>query len=276
MEDFDPRTWTNIPTWRANLEMRFTENLEDFAGLELDDLMDALINHAYKAVESENPLATDLAEAFFFEVDWQNIAYTILDMLDVKQTIGANKGVVTMEKFKVKKKHLTGKIADFPKRVVQAMVDEQVRQGNPADPRVFARERAAGKDEGGFTWIESALGENYWADVIRGEKFHLIPKREKPIIAPEMAGGQNSDERVEPHAIIQHMLAKGMDVWVCMSDDSYEAARVKIGRYAYRIARYDADNNYPVRGRGVGWKYAVPINTATMTEITEVPKYDNQ
>ena len=35
-----------------------------------------------------------------------------------------------MEKFKVKKKHLTGEIADFPKRVVQAMVDEQVRQGN--------------------------------------------------------------------------------------------------------------------------------------------------
>ena len=165
-----------------------------------------------------------------------------------------------MEKFKVKKKHLTGKISYFPKRVVQAMVDEQVRQGNPADPSVFAIERTAGKDEGGFTWIESALGGNSWADVIRGEKFHLIPKK----------------QRIEPLAIIQHMLAKGMDVWVCMSDDSYEAARVKIGRYAYRIARYDADNNYPVRGRGVGWKYAVPINTATMTEITEVPKYDNQ
>ena len=81
MGDFDPRTWTNIPTWRANLEMRFTENLEDFAGLELDEIMDALINHAYKAVESENPLATDLAEAFFCEVDWQNIAQVILDDL---------------------------------------------------------------------------------------------------------------------------------------------------------------------------------------------------
>ena len=39
-----------------------------------------------------------------------------------------------MKKFKVKNKHLTGEIADFPKRVVQAMVDEQVRQGNPAVP----------------------------------------------------------------------------------------------------------------------------------------------
>ena len=82
MEDFDPRTWTNIPTWRANLEMRFTENLEDFAGLELNEIMDALIKHAFKAVESENPLATDLAEAFLFEVDWQNIAQVILDKLE--------------------------------------------------------------------------------------------------------------------------------------------------------------------------------------------------
>lgn len=83
---------------------------------------------------------------------------------------------------------------------------------------------------------------------------------------------QNSDECVEPHAIIQNMLDKGMVVWACMSDDSYDAARVKIGRCAYRIARYDADNDYPVRERDVGWKYAVPIDTATMTEITEVPK----
>ena len=57
-----------------------------------------------------------------------------------KAHVLANKGVVTMEKFKVKKKHLTGEIADFPKRVVQAMVDEQVRQGNPANPSVFAYE----------------------------------------------------------------------------------------------------------------------------------------
>ena len=93
-----------------------------------------------------------------------------------------------MEKFKVKKKHLTGQISDFPKRVVQAMVDEQVRQGNPADPSVFARERTACKDEGGFAWFESALGIS-WTDIIWGEDFHLIPKREK--------------QRIEPHAIIQ-------------------------------------------------------------------------
>ena len=82
MQDFDTRTRINFLTLRANLERRFTVNLEAFAGLELNEIIDALINHAYKAVESENPLATDLAEAFFFEVDWQNIAQVILDKLE--------------------------------------------------------------------------------------------------------------------------------------------------------------------------------------------------
>ena len=163
-----------------------------------------------------------------------------------------------MEKFKVKKKHLTGKIADFPKRVVQALVDEQVRQGNPADPSVFARERAACKDKGGFAWHKTTMGYNSWVEIVQYKKFYLIPKREK--------------QSVEPHAIIQHMLAKGMDVWFCMSDDSYDDARDKIGYYVHRVIRYDADSRYPVQTRYDGWKYAVPVNIATMTEITEVPK----
>ena len=165
-----------------------------------------------------------------------------------------------MIQFKVKKKHLVGQISDFPKRVVQAMVDEQVRQGNPADPRVFARALNACKDEGGFTWIESAIWRS-WAEIIQEKKFHLIPKREK--------------QRIEPNAIIQNMLDKGMDVWACMSLQSYDEARGKIGYYVHRVAQYDADSDYPVQTRYAGWKYAVPIDTATMTEITEVPKYDN-
>ena len=171
-----------------------------------------------------------------------------------------------MEKFKVKKKHLIGEIADFPKRVVQAMVDEQVRQGNPADPRVFARERTANKDAGGFTWIESPM-RFYWTEIISEKKFHLIPKKQS--VEPNAI---IQKQRIEPLAIIQHMLAKGMDVWVCMSDDSYDAARAKIDHCVYRVTAFYLDGFYPVWARDVGWKYAIPINTATMTEITEVPK----
>ena len=171
-----------------------------------------------------------------------------------------------MEKFKVQKKHLKGEIADFPKRVVQAMVDEQVRQGNPADPGVFARERIAGKSQGGFSWTESTLGFS-WAEIIRGEKFHLIPKREKPR-CPDSAPRTEAT----PHEIIQHMLDKGMVVWASLSDNSYDEARAKIGYYAYRVISYNTDIPYPVQTQYAGWKYAVPIDVATMTEITEAPK----
>ncbi len=172
-----------------------------------------------------------------------------------------------MEKFKVKKKHLTGEIADFPKRVVQAMVDEQVRQGNPADPSVFSIRRVAYRREGGFTWIKAAPGYS-WAEIILYKKFHLIPKREKPR-CPDSAPRTEAT----PHEIIKNMLDKGMAVWACVSDKSYDNARAKIGRYAYRVTKYSTDSCYPVWTWYAGWwKYAIPIDTATMTEITEVPK----
>ena len=82
-----------------------------------------------------------------------------------------------MKKFKVQRKHLNGEIADFPRRVVQAMVDEQVRQGNPADTSVFWIKSTAGKSQGGFNWHESLLGRDAWVGTITWKKFHLIPKR---------------------------------------------------------------------------------------------------
>lgn len=171
-----------------------------------------------------------------------------------------------MEKFRVKNKHLTGEIADFPRRVVQAMVDEQVRQGNPADPCVFARDIRACTPQGGFSWYASTLGFS-WAEIILKKKFHLVPKKRS--VEPNAIIQKQS---VEPHAIIQHMLAKGMDVWACVSDKSYDDARDKIDRCAYRVTRYSTDSCYPVWTWYVGWQYAIPIDTATMTEITRVPK----
>ena len=172
-----------------------------------------------------------------------------------------------MEKFKVKKKHLTGEIADFPKRIVQAMVDEQVRQGNPANPSVFSIKCTAGKSQGGFNWHESLLGHDAWLKIISWNFFHLIPKREKPRCP-------DSTTRTEatPHEIIQNMLAKGMVVWASLSDNSYDEARARIGYYAYRVISYNTDIPYPVQTQYASWKYAVPIDVATMTEITGVPK----
>ena len=172
-----------------------------------------------------------------------------------------------MKQFKVKKKHLTGEIAGFPRRVVNAMVDEQVRQGNPADPSVFSIKCTAGKSQGGFNWHGSHLGHDSWVEIIPWKQFHLIPKREKP-----RCPDSTTHTEATPHEIIQHMLDKGMAVWACVSDESFDGARAKIGYYAYRVTRYDTDNDYPVCTQHAIWKYAVPIDTATMTEITEVPK----
>ena len=106
--------------------------------------------------------------------------------------------------------------------------------------------------------MKTATGYS-WPEIILYKKFHLIPKREKPR-CPDSA----TRTKATPHEIIQHMLDKGMDVWACVSDKSYDDARSKIGHCAIRVTEvteYDTDGYYT-------WKYAVPIDTATMTEIT--------
>ena len=83
MKKFERRT--NVETWRVNLGMGFSENIEVFEGLSLSEITDALIEHAPHLTYPENSIATDLSEAFLSEVYRRNIAYEILDMLDVKQ-----------------------------------------------------------------------------------------------------------------------------------------------------------------------------------------------
>ena len=94
---------------------------------------------------------------------------------------------------KVKKKHLVGQIADFPLHVVQLMVDEQVRQGNPANPSIFAKRVAADKKEGGFDWKYTNLRYMGWNAVIRKKKFHLILEPEKFQVQPEHLVGEIAD-----------------------------------------------------------------------------------
>ena len=81
---------------------------------------------------------------------------------------------------RVNQEHLIGAIADFQLQVVQAMVDEQVRQGNPADPSVFAKHYSADKSQGGFNWKDSKLGEDIWLRVFCIGSFHLVTNPTKP------------------------------------------------------------------------------------------------
>ena len=70
---------------------------------------------------------------------------------------------------------LQGEIADFPLHVVQAMCDEQVRQGNPFSPAVFQSQHETDLNHGGFDWLQSKKGYDFWREIITSRHFDLFP-----------------------------------------------------------------------------------------------------
>ena len=78
----------------------------------------------------------------------------------------------------VTKEDLIGQIANFPLWIVKAMVSNQVRQGNPANVKVFQEKADASLVEGGFSWNKSAEGQFFWSKVINGKQF---PKEITPL-----------------------------------------------------------------------------------------------
>lgn len=71
----------------------------------------------------------------------------------------------------ITKKDLIGQIANFPLKIVEAMVANQVRQGNPANVKVFQDKVDASFVEGGFSWNKSDEGQFFWSKVINGKQF---------------------------------------------------------------------------------------------------------
>ena len=69
---------------------------------------------------------------------------------------------------------LRNETADFPLYVVQEMCEEQVKQGNKFDPEVFAMDVIACKYSGGFNWIDTEQGMDYWINVICDKNFTSI------------------------------------------------------------------------------------------------------
>lgn len=76
--------------------------------------------------------------------------------------------------YKVKEEDLIGDIKDFPIEVVQKMVEEQVRQGNPADVSVFQLRITDGRYSGGFYWAKTTDGDAFWRRVIMEKNFDLF------------------------------------------------------------------------------------------------------
>lgn len=55
---------------------------------------------------------------------------------------------------------------NIPKEVLSLACSEQVRQGNPYDPIMFAIHRYSGKIDGGFDWNRSILGYSFWTHTL--------------------------------------------------------------------------------------------------------------
>ena len=64
-----------------------------------------------------------------------------------------------------------GQIKDFPEHIVEAMLDEQVRQGNKRDVSVFETNKCTSRYYGGFTWRNAKLSEEIWYDIIINRNF---------------------------------------------------------------------------------------------------------
>jgi hypothetical protein len=93
-----------------------------------------------------------------------------------------------------------GELTGFPDHIVQAMLDEQERQGNPRNVKIFEICVTAPKDKLGFDWREAILDEDIWHNVITNKEFHLIPNPKnnfKPYPKKMIVGDSKHDLKID-------------------------------------------------------------------------------
>lgn len=76
--------------------------------------------------------------------------------------------------FKVEQSDLVGDIERFPIEVVEKMIEEQVKQGNCPNVRVFQNRVTADVNNGGFNWETAEYKSKFWTKVILCEDFDLF------------------------------------------------------------------------------------------------------
>lgn len=70
-----------------------------------------------------------------------------------------------------------GELKDFPKEIVERMLEYQVAQGNERDVSVFERNRSAPRYDGGFDWYMALEEWRFWNLVIGNRDFNLFFSR---------------------------------------------------------------------------------------------------
>lgn len=76
--------------------------------------------------------------------------------------------------YKVEQSDLIGAISDFPIEVVEKMIERQVQQGNKPDVKAFHRYASNDAEEGGFTWMYTIEGVQFWEEVIAFNNFDMF------------------------------------------------------------------------------------------------------
>lgn len=62
----------------------------------------------------------------------------------------------------------------FPQEVVEAMLDEQVKQGNKRDVTVFEKDKTQSQVFRGFDWHATKEGKDFWDTVIMHANFDVF------------------------------------------------------------------------------------------------------
>lgn len=76
--------------------------------------------------------------------------------------------------FKVEQSDLVGDIENFPIEVVEKMIEEQVKQGNIPNVKVFQEYFFASYSDNGFDWSSTDEGYDFWQEVIGESRFNLF------------------------------------------------------------------------------------------------------
>lgn len=76
--------------------------------------------------------------------------------------------------FGLTKNDLIGDLRVFPMGIVVRMLEEQEKQGNKPNIKVFQQNIASDKHMGGFNWADSRDGMDFWHDVINPSHLNSI------------------------------------------------------------------------------------------------------
>lgn len=91
--------------------------------------------------------------------------------------------LVDLEHKEKEDKNVLKPCLDFPKEIVEKMLERQVEQGNERDVTAFGDIAYADKPNKGFNWCETEEGTDFWGSVILNKDFDLFfekyPKEKK-------------------------------------------------------------------------------------------------